>query len=147
MTAVQSENATGRSVQPGGQEESETQQRGLAVQVGPLEVDAPKAIGYYGGLGVALMLGLIEWPLGLFVAGVPFFKMLTRPNASQVQWAVGEVLEGASTPVGGSASPVIRVSNRGSGPKGPGPVLSWAFGPVRDVWMDAKRVAHQDGQS
>jgi hypothetical protein len=89
------------------------------------------------------MLELIEWPLALFVAAVPFFKMLTRPDASQAQWAVGEMLEGAATPVGGSASPVIRMSDRG-GPKRPAQLLSWVVSPLRDVWLDAERTAHRE---
>lgn len=145
MTTGQSNKQTGGSVQQGGGEEQESAQRGLAVQVGPLEIDAAKAAGYYGGLSVALALGMIEWPLGLFVAAVPIFKMLTRPDASQAEWIVGQALEGASTPVGGSASPVIRISDRG-GAKSRGGVLSWAFSPLRGVWLEAEQVAHRNGR-
>jgi hypothetical protein len=132
-----------RSMTPGEQEKRSTERRGLVGQVGPLEIDWPKAVGYYGGLGMALAAGLIEPPIALFIAAVPLYKMLERPDASQLQWTAGEVLEGASTPVGGSGSPVIRITSDG-GSRPVGVPFGRVFAPLRDIWTEAENVAHGD---
>jgi hypothetical protein len=48
----------------------------LEVDVGPVAVDVPRSVGYFGGLIVAVGVGLIEPPLALFIAAVPVFKRL-----------------------------------------------------------------------
>ena len=55
----------------------------LVSRVGPLELDWPRSIGYFGGVGLAVAAGLIEPPLGVFIAAVPFLKMLDLPAFSQ----------------------------------------------------------------
>jgi hypothetical protein len=79
----------------------------LEVQVGTVEVDVPRSIGYFGGLAVATGLGLIEAPLALFIAAVPAYKLLTNTALPKAVRVVGEVLEGAAKPVGSDAEGVI----------------------------------------
>jgi hypothetical protein len=50
----------------------------LEVEVGTVEVDVLRSVGYYGGLAVAVGIGLIEPPLALFIAAVSVFKVLTN---------------------------------------------------------------------
>lgn len=83
----------------GGDEAQED--RDLVGRVGPMEVNWPRSIGYFGGLGLAVAFGVIEPPLGLFIAAVPFFKMLNRPKAPRSVRLVSQLLDGASQPVGG----------------------------------------------
>jgi hypothetical protein len=79
----------------------------LEVQVGTVEVDVPRSIGYFGGLAVATGLGLIEPPLALFIAAVPVYKVLTNTALPKAVRVIGEVLEGAAKPVGSDAEGVI----------------------------------------
>jgi hypothetical protein len=79
----------------------------LEVEIGTVEVDIPRSIGYFGGLAVAVGLGLIEPPLALFIAAVPAFKALTNSALPPAVRIVGEVLEGAAKPVGSDAEGVI----------------------------------------
>lgn len=79
----------------------------LEVQVGTVEVDVPRSIGYFGGLVAATGLGLIEPPLALFIAAVPVYKLLTNTAFPRAVRIVGEVLEGAAKPVGSDAEGVI----------------------------------------
>jgi hypothetical protein len=79
----------------------------LEVQVGTVEVDVPRSIGYFGGLVAATGLGLIEPPLALFIAAVPLYKILTNTALPKAVRIVGEVLEGAAKPVGSDAEGVI----------------------------------------
>lgn len=79
----------------------------LEVQMGSVEVDIPRSIGYYGGLVAATGLGLIELPLALFIAAVPLYKILTNTAFPLTVRVVGEVLEGAAQPVGSDAEGVI----------------------------------------
>ncbi len=83
--------------QPAGQA---PQDRGLASQIGPVTVDWPRSIGYYGGITVALAAGVIEPPLALFIAAIPFLKMPNRPTASKPVRFVGQVLDGSAKPMG-----------------------------------------------
>lgn len=79
----------------------------LEVQVGTVEVDVPRSIGYFGGIAAATGLGLIEPPLAVFIAAVPLFKVLTNTALPKAVRIVGEVLEGAAKPVGSDAEGVI----------------------------------------
>ncbi|ORW29617.1 hypothetical protein AWB91_22840 [Mycobacterium paraense] len=79
----------------------------LEVQIGTVEVDVPRSIGYFGGLAAATGLGLIEPPLALFIAAVPLYKVLTNTALPRAVRIVGEVLEGAAKPVGSDAEGVI----------------------------------------
>jgi len=75
----------------------------LEVQVGTVEVDVPRSIGFFGGLG------LIEPPFALFIAALPVYKMLTNTALPRVVRVAGEVLEGAARPVG---SDVVKLRDR-----------------------------------
>ena len=82
---------------------------GLMSRMGPLEIDWPRTVGYYGGIGLALAFEMVEPPLALFIAAIPVLKMLNRPGASHLTRFVGQLLEGAATPVGGSAEATIQL--------------------------------------
>ncbi|HET7075552.1 MAG TPA: hypothetical protein VFI55_15925 [Mycobacterium sp.] len=84
----------------------------LEVQVGTVEVDVPRSIGYFGGLVVATGLGLIEPPLAQFIAAVPVFKVLTNTALPKAVRIVVEVLEGAAKPVGSDAEGVIALEDQ-----------------------------------
>lgn len=83
--------------------------RGLTSRFGPVEVDWPRTIGYYGGIALAVGFEMIEWPLGVFIAAVPFFKMLNRPRAKLPTRLVAQLVDGASKPVGGDAESTVRL--------------------------------------
>jgi len=83
--------------------------RGLVNRIGPVEIDWPRAIGYYGGLGLAVGFGMIEPPFGLFIAAVPLFKMLNRPRSSRPVRLLSQIIDGASQPVGGDGDPAIKL--------------------------------------
>jgi len=40
-------------------------------------------VGYYGGLAVAVGIGLIEPPLALFIAAVPVFKVMVGRSCNR----------------------------------------------------------------
>jgi hypothetical protein len=84
----------------------------LEVQVGTVEVDVPRSVGYFGGLAAAVGLGFIEPPLALFIAAVPVFRALTDSALPRAVRIVGEVLEGAAKPVGSDADGVIQLSDQ-----------------------------------
>jgi hypothetical protein len=84
----------------------------LEVQVGTVEVDVPRSVGYFGGLAAAVGLGLIEPPLALFIAAVPAFKALTNTAMPRAVRIIGEVLEGAAMPVGSDAEGVISLRDQ-----------------------------------
>lgn len=83
--------------------------RGLTNRIGPVEINWPRAVGYYGGLGLAVGFGMIEPPFGLFIAAVPLFKMLNRPKASRPVRLVSQIMDGTAQPVGGDGDPVIKL--------------------------------------
>jgi hypothetical protein len=83
----------------------------LEVDVGPVAVDVPRSVGYFGGLIAAVRLGLIEPPLALFAA-VPVFNVLANGALLPVVRFVGELLEGAAQPVGSDAEGVVQLKDR-----------------------------------
>ena len=85
------------------------QDRGLVSRIGPVKVDWPRSLGYYGGIGIAVAAGVIDPPLAIFIAAIPFLKMLNRPKASQPVRFIGQVLDGAAKPVGGSSEATIEL--------------------------------------
>lgn len=91
--------------------EGEGADRGLVVQAGPLKVDIPRSLGYYGGIGAAVGLGLIDPPLAVFIAAIPAMKMLMNSQAPRVVRFIGQVFDGASMPVGGDAEGTIRLDD------------------------------------
>jgi hypothetical protein len=84
----------------------------LEIQVGTVEVDVPRSVGYFGGLAVAVAVGMIEPPLALFIAAVPVFKSLTNTALPKAVRVVGEVLEGAAKPVGSDAEGVVELKDQ-----------------------------------
>jgi hypothetical protein len=89
--------------------DNRSEDAGLVSRIGPVEVDWPRTAGYYGGVGLAVGLGLIEAPLGLFIAAVPIVKMLTRPGVARSLRFVGQLIEGAAKPVGGDGDGYVRL--------------------------------------
>ncbi len=85
------------------------QQQGAVSHFGPIQIDWPRTIGYYGGIGLATAFELIEPPLAIFIAAIPLLKMLNHPGASAPTRFVGELLEGAAKPVGGSSESTIQL--------------------------------------
>jgi hypothetical protein len=69
------------------------QKQGMTSHIGPIEIDWPRTIGYYGGIGLAIAFELIEPPLALFIAAIPLLKMLNHPRASRPTRFVGQLLE------------------------------------------------------
>lgn len=83
------------------------EERGLAGRIGPVEVNWPQTVGYYGGIGIAVAAGVLEPPLALFIAAIPFFKMLNQPQLPRTSRFVGELLAWAAKPVGGDAEATL----------------------------------------
>ena len=90
------------------------EEQGLTSQIGALEVDWPRSIGYFGGIWLAVSLDLIAPPVGLFIAAIPFIKMLNRPKAPKPVRLVSQLFDGAAQPVGGDAQGTIRLTQRGA---------------------------------
>jgi hypothetical protein len=87
----------------------------LVSRVGPVELDWPRSVGYFGGTWLAVAAGLIEPPLGLFIVAVPFLKMLDLPALPNLPRFVGQVLEGVAKPVGGDSEGTVRlVTSKGA---------------------------------
>ncbi len=86
--------------------------RGLTSQIGPVQIDWPRSIGYFGGIGLATALGFIEPPVAIFIAAIPFFKMLNRPEAPRPARFIAQVLDGAAKPVGGESEATIQLTTR-----------------------------------
>jgi hypothetical protein len=81
----------------------------LVSRVGPLELDWPRSLGYFGGVGLTVGAGLIEPPLGVFIAAVPFLKMLDLPRLPGLPRFVAQVFEGVAKPVGGDSQGTVRL--------------------------------------
>ena len=85
------------------------EEHGMVSQFGPIEVNWPRTIGYYGGIVLAVGFELIEPPVGIFIACIPLIKMLSRPKLAQPVRFVSEVLQGAAIPLNGDAEASVRV--------------------------------------
>jgi hypothetical protein len=86
----------------------------LVSRIGQVEIDWPRSLGYFGGTTVAVAVGLIEPPLGVFIAAVPFLKMLDLPQLPNRFRFVAQVFEGVAKPVGGDSQGTVRMAT----PKG-----------------------------
>lgn len=82
----------------------------MVVRAGPLEVDIPRSLGFFGGIAAAVALELLEPPLAIFIAAVPFLKMLSDRRAPDPMRFLGLVCEGAAKPVGSSGQGTVRLS-------------------------------------
>lgn len=83
----------------------------LVMRTDRVEVNRPKLVGYYGGIGLALAAEIIEPPLALFIGAIPLVKMLKRPGASIPTRLVAQLVEGAAIPVGGEAQSAIQIKS------------------------------------
>ena len=92
------------------EEDVNEQQQAMISRFGPIQIDWPRTIGYYGGIGLATAFELIQPPLALFIAAIPLLKMLNHPGASAPTRFVGELLDGAAKPVGGSSEATIQLT-------------------------------------
>ncbi len=119
------------------------EQQGLISDLGPIEIDWFQSIGYYGGIALAVAIGMIELPAAVFIASVPFMKMLKSPTAPLPVRAIADTLEGASKPVGGDGNAVIRIADRppGSGSALFGNVTGRIGREAESIWRDARKVA------
>ncbi|HUZ02125.1 MAG TPA: hypothetical protein VMU89_17395 [Thermomicrobiaceae bacterium] len=79
----------------------------LTGHVGPIEVDWPRSAGYFGGIALATALGMVEPPLALFIAAIPFFKLLNQPSVPRPLRVVTHFLDGMAKPVGGEAEATL----------------------------------------
>jgi hypothetical protein len=102
--AQSADNAAQAAKRPAGQHEPE-----MVSRVGALEIDWPRSLGYFGGTALAVAAGLIEPPLGLFIAAVPFIKMLDLPHLPDRFRFVAQVFEGVAKPVGGDSQGTVRI--------------------------------------
>ena len=94
------------------EQDTNEQNLGMSSCIGPLEIDWPRTIGYYGGIGLALAFELVEPPLAIFIAAIPVLKMLNHPGASRVMRFTGQLLEGAAKPVGGSSEATVQLTDK-----------------------------------
>lgn len=121
------------------------QDRNVVSRTGPIEIDWPLTLGYYGGVGLGIAFEVIEPPLALFIAAVPFLKMLNRPNSSLPMRIVSQVLQGAAKPVGGDSDSAIRLAQ--SQP-GSGSVGSRLTGRLRhemgSIWAEARALSRDN---
>lgn len=82
-----------------------------SVRVGPVLIDVPRSLGYFGGVAAATALGLVDPPLAAFIAAVPLLKVLTHRSLPMPVRFVGETLEGASKPVGGDDDGYVKLED------------------------------------
>ena len=76
--------------------------------VGPIDIDWPRSLGFYGGIALALAFELIAPEIALFVAVVPIVKLFKRKRATRPERFVAAVIEGAAKPLGGDAQETVR---------------------------------------
>ncbi len=50
--------------------------RAIHLDIGPVEIDIPRTLGYYGGISTAVAFGVLEPPIAVFIAALPVIKML-----------------------------------------------------------------------
>ena len=87
----------------------------LVSRFGAVEVDWPRSFGFFGGIGLAVGAGLIDPPLGVFIAAIPFIKMLDLPRLPDQARFIAQVFEGVAKPVGGDSEGTVRVvTSRGA---------------------------------
>lgn len=86
-------------------------QKGLTRRLGPIDIDIPRSIGYFGAIGTAVAFEVISFPVGLFIASVPFIKMLNSRRSRTPVRFVGHLFDGAAKPVGGDAEGTIRLAD------------------------------------
>lgn len=93
---------------PSDMPEEQTEDQPFVSRVGPIDIDWPRSIGFYGGIALAIAFDLIAPELALFVAIVPLVKLFKRPHATKPERLVAAVIEGAAKPLGGDAEETVR---------------------------------------
>jgi len=88
--------------------EEQTEDQPFVSRVGPIDVDWPRSLGFYGGIALAIAFDLIAPELALFVAVVPLIKLFKRQHATKPEKLVAAVIEGAAKPLGGDAEETVR---------------------------------------
>ncbi len=73
---------------------------------------SPRSVGYYGGLALAVSAGIIEPPLGVFIAAIPLVKMLNNRGLPTPARFVAQLLDGAAKPVGSTGQGTIRLDDQ-----------------------------------
>ena len=86
-----------------------TGERALSGRVGPVRVHWPSTIGYYGGVGLALAAGMIEWPVAVFIGAVPVVKMLKDETTPTPFRYFVDMFQGAAKPVGGDGDSMMEL--------------------------------------
>ncbi len=81
----------------------------ILAKIGPIELDIPRSIGYFGGVGVAVAAGVLDPAVGIFIAAVPFLKMINVPRLPTPPRFLGQVFEGVAKPVGGDSEGTVRL--------------------------------------
>jgi len=99
---------TARTGQPGTETNKD---RTLHFDVGPLEIDIPRTLGYYGGISAAVAFGVLEPPIAVFIAALPVIKMLGTRVAPPPLRFFAQVLQGAGKPVGSDGQGTIRLND------------------------------------
>jgi hypothetical protein len=89
----------------------ETGGAAMVIRAGRFEIDVPRSLGYFGGIAAAVAVGLVEPPVGVFIAAVPFVKMLTIPGVPEPLRFLGLVTEGVAQPVGSSGQGTVRLAD------------------------------------
>jgi len=87
------------------------QDRTIHFDVGPLEIDIPRTLGYYGGISAAVVFGVLEPPIAVFIAALPVIKMLGTRVAPPPLRFFAQVLQGAGKPVGSDGQGTIRLND------------------------------------
>ena len=88
--------------------DEQEEDRRFTTHIGPVVIDWPRTVGFYGGIAAALAFELVAPELALFVAAVPLLKLLKRKHATAVERVVAALFEGAAKPVGGDAEATVK---------------------------------------
>lgn len=83
--------------------------RSMNGRVGPVRVHWPTTIGYYGGVGLAVAVGMIEWPVAVFIGAVPVIKMLKDDTTPVPFRYFVDMFQGAAKPVGGDGDSMMEL--------------------------------------
>jgi hypothetical protein len=100
---------------PQGKTRTPRDRRGVTGNVGhdnQIMVDWPRSIGFFGALGVAAALELVPMSVAVFVAAVPFLKLMDDPGASTPRRFISHLVDGAAKPVGGDSEGTVRWASR-----------------------------------
>lgn len=84
-------------------------ERSMNGHVGPVRVHWPTTFGYYGGVGLAVAMGMIEWPVAIFIGAVPVIKMLKDDTTPVPFRYFVDMFQGAAKPVGGDADSMMEL--------------------------------------